>query len=282
MKAKLYIGTAGWNVPGIHAQNFASEGTHLARYAQKLNSAEINSCFYREHKTETYLKWAASVPEDFSFAVKAPRAITHEGELRVDGEEALKHFLQQTSALGEKRGPVLLQVPPSLKFHKARALEFFLMLRKLYDGPAVLEPRHVSWFGIEPDLLLRRFSIARVAADPALTAEAAEPAGWAELIYFRLHGSPRRYYSCYSKQFLADLAEKLLRLSSRAVVWCIFDNTASGAALGNALELISHIYKEKLNADGRLLGAKLITSVCPPNPNPRRVLQPSQPRKKLQ
>jgi uncharacterized protein YecE (DUF72 family) len=245
MKAKLYIGTAGWNVPGIHAQHFASEGTHLARYAQKLNSAEINSCFYREHKTETYRKWAASVPEDFRFAVKAPRAVTHEGELRVDGEEALQCFLQQTSALGEKRGPVLLQVPPSLKFHKARALEFFRMLRKLYDGPAVLEPRHVSWFGIEPDSLLQEFNIGRVAADPALTAEAAEPAGWPELIYFRLHGSPRRYYSSYSEQFLADLAERLPRLSSRAVVWCIFDNTASGAALGNALELISRIDKRE-------------------------------------
>jgi uncharacterized protein YecE (DUF72 family) len=245
MKAKLYIGTAGWNVPGIHAQHFASEGTHLARYAQKLNSAEINSCFYREHKTETYRKWAASVPEDFRFAVKAPRAVTHEGELRVDGEEALQCFLQQTSALGEKRGPVLLQVPPSLKFHKARALEFFRMLRKLYNGPAVLEPRHVSWFDVEPDSLLRKFNIARVAADPALTTEAAEPAGWPELIYFRLHGSPRRYYSSYSEQFLADLAEKLRRLSSRAVVWCIFDNTASGAAVGNALELISRIDKRE-------------------------------------
>jgi uncharacterized protein YecE (DUF72 family) len=239
MNATPYIGTAGWNVPGIHAQHFESEGTHLLRYGQKFNCAEINSSFYREHKPETYCKWAASVPQSFRFAVKAPRTITHEGELRVQGQEALQRFLHQTSALGEKRGPVLLQVPPKLAFDKAAVLDFFSMFRGLYDGPAVLEPRHVSWFGAEPDSILREFHVARVAADPALAPEAGQPAGWPEPVYFRLHGSPRRYYSAYSDDFLSRLAEHLRQLLTTA--WCIFDNTASGAALGNALELIAKI-----------------------------------------
>ena len=248
MKAKLYIGTAGWNIPRMHAKCFGSERTHLMRYAQKLNCAEINSCFYREHKTETYRKWAEAVPEGFQFSIKVPRAITHEGGLRSEFVEDLTVFLEQTGALGEKRGPVLIQLPPSLEFQKPRALQFFCMLRKIYNGPAVLEPRHVSWFGMEPRSMLVDFQISRVAADPALTLDAAQPAGWPGLAYFRLHGSPRRYYSSYSGQFLAELTEKMLRLSSRAAVWCIFDNTASGAALGNALELISDASKEKLNA----------------------------------
>jgi uncharacterized protein YecE (DUF72 family) len=239
MKANLYVGTAGWNVPGIHARHFDNEGTHLIRYSRKLNCAEINSCFYREHKTETYRKWAASVPEDFRFAVKGPRTVTHEGELRVQGEEALQRFLHQTSALGEKRGPVLLQVPPSLVFDKTATRSFLSMFRGLYGGPAVLEPRHVSWFGAEPDSILREFHVARVAADPALTPEAGQPAGWPEPVYFRLHGSPRRYYSAYSDDFLSRVAENLRQLSTTA--WCIFDNTASGAALANALELIARI-----------------------------------------
>jgi uncharacterized protein YecE (DUF72 family) len=242
MKATPYIGTAGWGIPKIHAQYFVPEGSHLVRYGRKLNCAEINSCFYREHKTETYRKWAASVPEDFRFSVKAPRAVTHEGELRVQGQEALQRFLHQTSALGEKRGPVLLQVPPSLVFDKAATLSFFGMFRELYDGPAVLEPRHVSWFGAEPDSMLRDFHVARVAADPALAPEAAQPSGWPEPVYFRLHGSPRRYYSAYSDDFLSRLAEELSCLSSSTTpAWCIFDNTASGAALGNALGLIARI-----------------------------------------
>jgi uncharacterized protein YecE (DUF72 family) len=239
MKANFYIGTAGWNVPGIHARHFISEGSHLVRYGQKLNCAEINSCFYREHKAETYRRWAASVPEGFRFAVKAPRSITHEGQLRAEGREAFRRFLHQTSALGEKRGPVLLQSPPSLAFDKTVTLSFFNMFRELYDGPAVLEPRHASWFGAEPDSILREFHIARAAADPALVPEAAQPSGWPGLAYFRLHGSPRRYYSTYSEEFLALLAEDLPRLSTSAAAWCIFDNTASGAALANALELIS-------------------------------------------
>jgi uncharacterized protein YecE (DUF72 family) len=204
-----------------------------------LNCAEINSCFYREHKIETYRKWAAAVPDDFRFAVKAPRTITHEGKLHVQGEDALKRFLEQTDALGEKRGPVLLQVPPSLAFDRVAAQSFFSMFCELYDGPAVFEPRHVSWFGEEAESLFQEFRIARVAADPALVPEAARPSGWPGLIYFRLHGSPRRYYSAYSEDYLLRLAAELQQTSVSVPAWCIFDNTASGAALSNALDLIS-------------------------------------------
>jgi uncharacterized protein YecE (DUF72 family) len=178
----------------------------------------------------------------FVFAVKAPRAITHEGELRAGTQEELARFLHQTSALDEKRGPVLLQLPPKLAFHRATVLDFFSMFRGLYQGPAVLEPRNVSWFGPEPDLMLPEFHIARVAADPAVAVQAAQPSGWPGLVYFRLHGSPRRYYSAYSQDFLSSLAAELSCLSrSTTPAWCIFDNTASGAALGNALQLMSRI-----------------------------------------
>jgi uncharacterized protein YecE (DUF72 family) len=234
-----YIGTAGWSILGIHAQHFATEGSHLIRYAGKLNCAEINSCFYREHKPETYRKWAAAVPDDFRFAVKAPRSITHEGKLCVQGEDALKRFLEQTGALEEKRGPVLLQIPPKLAFNDGLAKSFFTMFRELYTGPAVFEPRHVSWFSDHAELLLREFNVARVAADPALIPAAAYPGGWPGLVYFRLHGSPRRYYSAYSEDYLLRLASELRQRATSATAWCIFDNTASGAALANALELIN-------------------------------------------
>lgn len=234
-----YIGTAGWSIPGIHAQHFVAEGSHLIRYASKLNCAEINSCFYREHKPETYRKWAAAVPDDFRFSVKAPKSITHEGKLCVQGEGALKRFLDQTSALGEKRGPVLLQIPPKLAFDNVSAKSFFTMFRELYAGRAVFEPRHVSWFGDDAGFLLRKFGVARVAADPALIQEAARPGGWPGLVYFRLHGSPRRYYSAYSEDYLVRLAADLRLAATSATAWCIFDNTASGAALANALELIN-------------------------------------------
>src|ERR1700759_961042 len=179
----VYIGTAGWSIPGMLAQHFATEGSHLIRYSGKLKCVEINSCFYREHKIETYRKWAASVPDDFRFAVKTPKTITHEGRLRVNEHKKLSRFLEQTRALGNKRGAVLLQTPPSLEFNRSSASSFFTMLRDLYDGPTALEPRHVSWFQEEAQSVLCRFRVARVAADPALIPEAAQPAGWPGLAY---------------------------------------------------------------------------------------------------
>jgi len=111
------------------------------------------------------------------------------------------------------------------------------MLRDLHSGPTVLEPRHPTWFSTEADHLLQKFHIARVAADPAPVPEAANPAGWNQLVYYRLHGSPRMYYSDYTEAFLQSLATAIANQHKTADVWCIFDNTAAGAALGNAQAL---------------------------------------------
>jgi uncharacterized protein YecE (DUF72 family) len=77
-----------------------------------------------------------------------------------------------------------------------------------------------------------------VAADPALSPQAFEPGGWQQLVYYRLHGSPTIYRSAYSVEFMKQLSQKLQTNIQRSVpTWCIFDNTAEGAATGNALEL---------------------------------------------
>ena len=111
------------------------------------------------------------------------------------------------------------------------------MLRENYSGDVVCEPRHHSWFADRVDDLLKDYQIARVAADPACVPAAGLPGGLASLAYFRLHGSPRRYYSAYSVDFLTRLSAQLVNLATRARVWCIFDNTASGSAIQNALGL---------------------------------------------
>ncbi len=87
--------------------------------------------------------------------------------------------------------------------------------------------------------------MARVAADPARVAAAAEPGGWRGLTYYRLHGSPRTYYSAYSEEFLAPLASRL-QAESEHPAWCIFDNTTLGAATGNALDLRRRLGGETL------------------------------------
>jgi uncharacterized protein YecE (DUF72 family) len=235
-ESTIRIGTAGWSIPKQFAHEFPSPGTHLERYAHALFSAEINSSFYRSHKISTWAKWAQSVPEDFRFSVKAPKAITHQAGLACSPDQ-LKTFLAEGNTLDNKLGVILFQLPPKLAFNFEIAEAFFLMLRDLHSGPTVLEPRHPTWFSTEADHLLQKFHIARVAADPAPVPEAANPAGWNQLVYYRLHGSPRMYYSDYTEAFLQSLATAIAHQHKTADVWCIFDNTAAGAALRNAQAL---------------------------------------------
>ena len=233
----IRIGTAGWSIPRAAASRFDSPGTHLQRYARWLRCAEINSSFHRPHAAATYARWRDSTPADFRFAVKMPRTITHVLQLQ-GARPPLLAFLEQTRGLAEKRGPILVQLPPSLSFEPAIVTAFLDELRELYTGPTVCEPRHASWFLPAVAALLDSYGIARVAADPAPVPEAAVPGGWPRMAYFRLHGSPRKYWSPYDDNAIAALASALRRAAAAAAeVWCVFDNTASGAAVENAWEL---------------------------------------------
>jgi uncharacterized protein YecE (DUF72 family) len=232
----VYVGCAGWSIAKQHSPLFPPGGSHLARYAARYRAVEINSSFYRPHRPSTYARWAACVPQGFSFSVKLPKQITHLQRLVGAGPE-LARFRDEVSELGEKLGPLLVQLPPSLAFDEQVAAAFFAELRSLFAGRVACEPRHTSWFEAAASALLRRFRIARVAADPAVVAAAAAPGGDDELVYYRLHGSPDMYYSAYSPEQIAALAEALRQHAARSEVWCIFDNTARGAATDNALQL---------------------------------------------
>jgi len=236
MTSSVKIGTAGWSIPAQYAAEFSQDGTHLERYAQRLGAVEVNSSFYRPHLPKTYQRWAATVPETFRFSVKMPKEITHVRRL-VAAEQPLAHFLSEASMLGVKLGPLLVQLPPSLSFEKTPVVTFFRQLRSCFGGPLACEPRHATWFTDEVDVLLSRFQVARVAADPACVPRAAAPGGWPGLVYHRLHGSPEVYYSAYKAEYVADLAKRIARLAASAEAWCIFDNTARGEATNNALSL---------------------------------------------
>jgi uncharacterized protein YecE (DUF72 family) len=234
------IGCAGWALRKEHAAEFPPEGTHLHRYAGRFPAVEINSSFYRPHKPATYEKWAASVPADFRFAVKVPKEVTHTRRL-AETEDVLDRFLPEASALGAKLGPLLVQLPPRLAFDADVAESFFGALRGRFEGSVVLEPRHATWFEGRAEQLMREFRLTRVAADPAVVPAASEPGGWGGVIYYRLHGSPRVYHSAYGDAYLAGLAGKLAAAAKTAEVWCIFDNTADGAATANALDTLGRV-----------------------------------------
>ena len=235
--AAVRIGCAGWALRPQHAEHFPVEGTHLQRYAGTFNAVEINSSFYRPHRRATYEKWAASVPDDFRFAVKLPKEITHVRRF-VDARDVLERFLEEIAGLGGKLGPVLVQLPPKFEFDAALADEFIGAFRERFAGDIVCEPRHASWFSEKVETLFGEHRIARVAADPARVPEAASPAGAGAIVYYRLHGSPRVYYSKYTSEFIGDVAGRI-RAATKAgsETWCIFDNTALGAAAEDALAL---------------------------------------------
>lgn len=199
-------------------------------------TAEIASSFHRPHRRALYARWAASVPTAFRFAVKLPRDITHDRRL-VGVDDAVEAFLEQVGGLGSRCGPLLIQLPPSLAFEARTTARFLTRLRARHPGALACEPRHPSWFAPAPDRLLAQYQVARVAADPARVPAAAEPGGWQELVYLRLHGSPLLYRSPYPEPSLAAWAARI-RAWQRPT-WCFFDNTMSSAALPNALRLLA-------------------------------------------
>jgi uncharacterized protein YecE (DUF72 family) len=229
------IATAGWSIPRAVAGAFPPEGSGLERYAARFDAVEINSTFYRAHRPATYARWVAATPPGFRFSVKLPKRITHEARL-IDSRDQVAAFRAEAGQLGDKLGPLLVQLPPSLAFSPLAHEAFFAGLREVWPDPVVLEPRHASWFDAEAEALLRAYPSGRVAADPAPHPGAARPGGWAGVAYWRLHGSPRMYYSAYDEAALAALANHL-RTDERRETWCVFDNTASGAAAANALAL---------------------------------------------
>ena len=235
--AHVRLGCAGWSLPRAVQDQFPGGASHLERYAGLFNAVEINSSFYRPHRTAVYARWADATDDAFRFAVKLPKAISHEARL-ANVEPLLDVFAGQVAGLGAKLGALLLQLPPSFAFDEDLAQAFLSSLRARFDCLLACEARHASWFDGDATALLREAGVARVIADP--------PAGQAgphqpttSTVYARLHGSPRVYYSSYADDYLAQLCRDMqVHVAAGRTVWCMFDNTASGAAAADALAVL--------------------------------------------
>jgi uncharacterized protein YecE (DUF72 family) len=199
-----------------------------------MSGVEINSSFYRPHRRSTWMRWGESVPAGFRFAAKIPKEISHTRRL-VDVAEPLERFLGEVEGLGDKLAILLVQLPPSLAFEQDVAAHFLADLTARTTARVVCEPRHASWFEPAADALLAGLEVARVAADPARVPAAALPGGWRGISYRRLHGSPVMYRSAYGADRLRAIAAAIqAEVAAGVQSWCMFDNTASSAALGDA------------------------------------------------
>lgn len=243
-QARVRVGIAGWANPSEAQERRRAGETHLEYYARHFACVEINSTFYRSHRADTYARWRESTPDDFRFSVKLPRSITHESVLKGVRRD-VNAFLNEIEPLEEKLSAILIQLPPSLVFDR-RLLKRFMTVMPRHAAQLVIEPRHPTWFTESADKLLAELGIARAGADPPRALDAGCAGGKRAFAYFRWHGSPRVYYSSYSREQLAGFAAQLPRGARE--IWCIFDNTAAGAAWHNATAMRDTILRRSKEA----------------------------------
>ena len=227
---------AGWAIPSAHRGAFDAAQSGLARYATRFDTVEINSSFYRSHRRETYERWSHAVPRGFRFSVKMPRTITHEAGLR-NATRLLEGFLEEAAGLGTKLGGILIQLAPSHAFDVGVARRFLTALRLRTTAQVWIEPRHSGWVSPRASDLLIAHDIGRVAADPPRIAGTEAPGACDRSRYWRWHGSPHVYYDAYSDAALDGLVAAVKSRGAVRSTWCIFDNTAAGHAVADALRL---------------------------------------------
>lgn len=237
---RVYVGTSGWSYPdwGTVLYGNAPRREWLSLYARRFPAVEIDSSFYRRHRPETYRRWAEATPPEFAFALKGHGFITHVKRLN-QAEEPLRRQIEDASPLGGKLKAFLWQLPGSFRKDLAR-LESFAKALTEVKGAArhVFEFRHPSWFDREVASLLGHYRIGSCQSD------AADWPLWdavtTDLVFVRLHGAETTYVSSYSENELASWAERIRTWHREArTVHLYFDNTAGGAAVENALTLLS-------------------------------------------
>jgi uncharacterized protein YecE (DUF72 family) len=230
----VHIGTSGWNYPhwqGVFYPKDCPRRNWLEYYARHFDVLELNASFYRLPGGETFRKWRQRTPENFVWAVKMNRYVSHIRRLK-NVEGAMGRFYDAVSALGEKLGPILIQLPPSLVYERS-LLDSFLELLDPSRRHAI-EVRHASW--MQKAFLddLRRRNVAFCIADTA-GRYPGQVAVTADFAYLRLHGSQKLYASLYTEEELRNWAGKIKDWSCET--WVFFDNDAAGHAVRNALRL---------------------------------------------
>ena len=267
---QIRVGISGWRYApwrGTFYPRGLPQGRELSYAAERLNSIEINGSFYALQRTSSYLAWARDVPDDFVFAVKGSRFITHMKKLR-DVRTPLANFLASGPlALGPKLGPLLWQLPPNLPFEPERLESFFQLLPRTTSAAAALAAEHDDrvagtdrvWLAVEQDVPLRHAlevrhasfadageELAALLREQDIGLVVADTAGkWpfleqvtADFVYVRLHGDVELYVSGYGDEALDRWAERVRGWTAMGRdVYVYFDNDAKVRAPVDAMAL---------------------------------------------
>jgi uncharacterized protein YecE (DUF72 family) len=243
MSPKYYIGTSGWHYE--HWRNLfypqkLAKTKWLEFYAGNFTTVELNNSFYHLPTEQAFATWYNTTPPDFIFAVKVSRFITHIKRLK-NCKEAVDNFTSRAKTLGDKLGPLLYQLPPSMP-RSDQALESFLPT--LPQGlKHVFEFRHESWLDDGVFEILRKYSVGFCVFDlPAINCPLLATADFA---YVRFHGSAELYSSSYSDDELARWAEKLANFAQNLkATYIYFNNDTEAFAVKNATTLSRYLGRE--------------------------------------
>lgn len=242
----INIGTSGWSYnhwKEIFYPKTVRQKDWLDYYASLFKCVEINGSFYRLPTIEIVQLWNDKVPDDFIFCPKMSRFLTHMKKLR-NPEEPLQRFFSVFEPLRKKMGPVLVQLPPQLKFNKEVAEHFYYEWKTKYNAyEMVLEIRDNSWLCAESVDLLNKNNIGLVISQSGYLFPYSEMIT-ATNIYVRFHGPKELYASSYSTQMLEEFAAKFLAWKADGhVIWAFFNNDIYGYAVEDAQRLQSIIKK---------------------------------------
>lgn len=236
----IHIGTSGWSYK--HWKNiFYPAGLKPAQwlpyYADHFSTTEINASFYRLPAEETIGNWMSMAPKGFTFCPKMSRFLTHMKKLK-DPEEPLERFFRIFELMKKMMGPVLLQLPPQLKFDYDRTEHLFHLLKTRYRAYRfALEIRHDSWLHIDSISLMTRYDMAFVIAQSGAGFPYSETVT-AQNIYVRFHGPGELYASSYSTEQLRSFASKFRKWSGEGhTIWAYFNNDIHGYAVEDARRL---------------------------------------------
>lgn len=233
----IHIGTSGWSYKdwkGLYYPNELKPTEWLTYYAKQFDITEINTSFYHLPKPQTVLNWVEKVPAHFKFCPKISRYLTHTKRLN-EPEEALQRFFDVFDLIKKHLGPVLVQLPPSMKFDYERAEYFFQILKKQYKGyDFALEVRHDTWLENNSLDLMAKYDVAFVVSQSGVNFPYSEMVT-AKNIYVRFHGPAKLYASSYTDEVLASFAEKFKQwIKEGHVIWVFFNNDFYGYAIENA------------------------------------------------
>jgi uncharacterized protein YecE (DUF72 family) len=232
MGRRVRIGTSGWEYEhwkGPFYPRDLPRDRWLEFYSERFDTVELNATFYRLPEADTFARWGQRVPSGFRFAIKASRYLTHLRRLRAP-DEPLDRLWTRARRLGQRRGPMLYQLPPRWRPNPDRLAHFLATIPQ--DEPQAVEIRDRSWYRRDVLDMLEAAGVALVLHDMPESRTPLRRVG--PIVYLRFHGAGERYGGAYSAQRLSAWARRITEWAEVVPVWAYFNNDMGGNAVRDA------------------------------------------------